>query len=81
MLDRLTPRLRHGLAWCSLGITSLLASCILLVVAADILISNAHIYTYQDVNLIPYNKVAVVLGTSKYQSDGRRNLYFQNRMF
>lgn len=37
-------------------------------------------YTYDRVDYIPYNRVAVVLGTSKYLSGGGLNGYFQNRI-
>lgn len=37
-------------------------------------------YTYDRVDDIPYNRVAVVLGTSKYLSGGGLNGYFQNRI-
>ena len=35
---------------------------------------------YSDVNLIPHNRVGVILGTSKYLSSGRLNLYFAHRI-
>ncbi len=37
-------------------------------------------YLYTDVSAIPYNKVGLVLGTSKYARNGRGNLYFQGRV-
>ncbi|MDR0334106.1 MAG: YdcF family protein [Dysgonamonadaceae bacterium] len=57
-----------------------------LVVVGMIVICNAIInkttekQVYSDVNLIPHNKVGVVLGTSKYLSSGRLNLYFVYRI-
>ena len=35
---------------------------------------------YQSVENIPYNKTALILGTSKHLSDGRTNLYYQYRI-
>lgn len=35
---------------------------------------------YTDVNKVPYNKVGVVLGTSKYAVGGRVNLYYKYRI-
>lgn len=35
---------------------------------------------YSDVNKIPYNKVGLLLGTSKFLADGRINLYYQYRI-
>lgn len=35
---------------------------------------------YESIEEVPYNKTALVLGTSKYLSDGRVNMYFHYRM-
>lgn len=35
---------------------------------------------YNDIEDIPFNKVGLLLGTSKKLDDGRRNLYFYNRI-
>ena len=35
---------------------------------------------YSDVNKVPYNKVGLLLGTSKFLADGRINLYYQYRI-
>jgi len=51
-----------------------------LLVTADILISRCESKTYDDINLIPSNDVAVVLGTTKTLSNGRTNLYFSYRI-
>ena len=42
--------------------------------------SNAKDYLYDDVTKIPYNDVALVLGTSKYGRVGGVNPYFKYRM-
>ena len=40
--------------------------------------TNESVYT--DVNLIPYNKVGLILGTSKYLRSGQKNMFFFNRI-
>jgi SanA protein len=62
------------------SLVSLLVLSALLVILADYLVSDMRKYSYQDAALIPYNKVAVVLGTSRFLSDGGRNEYFHNRI-
>lgn len=42
--------------------------------------SYADSYLYNDISSIPSNSVGILLGTSKKLSDGRKNLYFHNRM-
>jgi SanA protein len=37
-------------------------------------------YTYDSVDKIPHNHCAIVLGTSKYLSNGQENLYYLNRI-
>ncbi|MGL4354559.1 MULTISPECIES: SanA/YdcF family protein [Aeromonas] len=60
--------------------------CLLLVSAAMLLgysewtISDARHYTYDDVDAVPYNRVALVLGTSKYLIGGSPNHYFKYRI-
>ncbi len=75
-LATLTPLLR----WLLWSLFSLLGLSALLLLIADQVVSSAAQYTYDDASLIPYNKVAVILGTSKYLVDGRRNEYFANRI-
>lgn len=70
----------HPLRWLIWSLLSLLGLSALLLLIADHVVSNAAQYTYDDASLIPYNKVAVILGTSKYLVDGRRNEYFANRI-
>ena len=43
-------------------------------------VSDARHYTYDDVNAVPYNRVALVLGTSKYLIGGSPNHYFKYRI-
>ncbi|MBQ4679518.1 SanA/YdcF family protein [Aeromonas dhakensis] len=60
--------------------------CLLLASAAALLgysewtVSDARHYTYDDVNVVPYNRVALVLGTSKYLIGGSPNHYFKYRI-
>jgi SanA protein len=74
--------IRHSTAlkWLLAILVALLALAVLLVIIADQLVSETRKFTYQDANFIPYNKVAVILGTSKYLADGRPNQYFQHRI-
>lgn len=37
-------------------------------------------YLYDSVEAVPVNKVGLLLGTSKKLADGRKNMYFHNRM-
>ncbi|WP_421281433.1 SanA/YdcF family protein [Aeromonas taiwanensis] len=60
--------------------------CLLLAFAAALLgysewtVSDARHYTYDDVDAVPYNRVALVLGTSKYLIGGSPNHYFKYRI-
>ena len=52
-----------------------------IVIVCDTVINkstNESVYT--DVNLIPYNKVGLILGTSKYLRYGQKNMFFFNRI-
>lgn len=61
-------------------VISILVALFLLLWLANQVISHERQYTYDDVEKVPYNKVAVVLGTSKYLTSGGLNQYFQNRI-
>ncbi|MBR08657.1 MAG: protein SanA [Rickettsiales bacterium] len=53
----------------------------ILVIYSNHLIENAsHDKTYLESEKIPYNKVGLVLGTSKYLQNGNINLYFRYRI-
>lgn len=52
--------------------------CILIIYLLVSLYSKKYIYN--SIEEIPYNDVALVLGTSKYLYDGRVNMYFKFRM-
>ena len=54
---------------------------LLLVLLLDVWVSYiASDVVYESTEEIPYNKVGVVLGTSKYVANGRINLYYQHRI-
>ena len=74
--ERLRPVLR-GVGWVLAG---LLLGCLILVLVSDLMVEDQRQYTYDDVSLIPYNKVAVILGTSRFLADGSRNEYFWHRI-
>jgi SanA protein len=59
---------------------------LIIIIAASIYIpnfvitNNATQKTFSEVQFIPKNKVGIVLGTSKFMSDGSINLYYQYRL-
>lgn len=54
---------------------------VIMIFLADIVVNlSTDEYVYGDLSRIPYNKVGVLLGTSKYRSNGDKNLYFYNRI-
>jgi len=59
---------------------TLSAAVFLLLWFANQIISQQRPNTYDDIEKVPYNRVAVVLGTSKYLTEGGLNQYFQNRI-
>lgn len=52
----------------------------LIVIANIIVVSKSKSYIYKDVEDVPARKVGLVLGTSKYLSDGSQNYYFKYRI-
>ncbi len=72
-----TPRVRRNILRIA---TTLFVTLFLLLWLANQVISHERQFTYDEVDAIPYNKVAVVLGTSKYLTTGGLNQYFQNRI-
>jgi len=66
----------------------ILLTCLILLLAliamllgySEWIVSDARHYTHDHVEEVPYNRVAVVLGTSKYLSGGGPNHYFKNRI-
>ncbi len=66
----------------------ILLACLVLLLAliasllaySEWIVSDARHYTYDQVEQVPYNRVAVVLGTSKYLSGGGPNHYFKYRI-
>lgn len=58
-----------------------LCSLFVMVIMSNLVVScSTKKMVYQSVESIPYNKTALLLGTSKYLSDGRENLYYQYRI-
>lgn len=62
---------------CFVLLLALIAS---LLAYSEWIVSDARHYTYDQVEQVPYNRVAVVLGTSKYLSGGGPNHYFKYRI-
>lgn len=62
------------------GALFLSVTLFLLLWLANQVISQQRPYTYDELERVPYNRVAVVLGTSKYLTGGGLNQYFQNRI-
>ncbi|MEB8285417.1 YdcF family protein [Aeromonas veronii] len=58
----------------------LLALIAMLLGYSEWIVSDARHYTHDKVDEVPYNRVAVVLGTSKYLSGGGPNHYFRYRI-
>ena len=63
---------------------SLVIVCLLFVIAVtwvNVTITNTgNRYCYSSIDSIPHNHCALVLGTSKYLWNGKRNLYYTNRI-
>ena len=57
-----------------------LLSAVSLVCADKIIKSASKIYLYSDLIEIPYKKVGLVLGTTKFLKNGQINLYYQYRI-
>ena len=58
-----------------------LSALIVLTITSNLVVScSTKKMVYPSVESIPYNKTALLLGTSKYLSDGRKNLYYQYRI-
>ncbi|MGY3916270.1 SanA/YdcF family protein [Aeromonas australiensis] len=58
----------------------LLALIAILLGYSEWIVSDARHYTHDQVDKVPYNRVAVVLGTSTYLSGGGPNHYFKYRI-
>ena len=54
--------------------------CILVIYISDVLISKSSEFVYSTVDDIQYNKVGLVLGTSKYLKNSRINLFYKYRI-
>lgn len=55
--------------------------CLLFLIIANCWVNNyTKAFLFENVNKIPQKKCAMVLGTSKYLEDGRKNLFFEYRI-
>lgn len=62
-------------------LTVVFLGSLLLVIIANVLItSSTKKYIYSDLQLIPYNKVGLLLGTSKYSRTGGTNDHYKLRL-
>lgn len=63
------------------GLTcALLFSLAAILVSRQIIDTASEKKTFTDANLLPESNVALVLGCSRYLSNGRENLFFKNRI-
>ena len=58
----------------------LLFSLAALIVSDMVVKKSTQQFLYNNVETIPYNRVGLLLGTSKYLGSGRLNYYYQNRI-
>lgn len=58
----------------------LLFSLVALIFTDMVVKKSTQQFLYNNVETIPYNRVGLLLGTSKYLSNGRLNHYYQNRI-
>lgn len=61
-------------------ISGLIISFLFILISNNLVNSKSKDLIYSKVELIPYNKVGLLLGTSKYLKSGRLNLYFYFRI-
>ncbi|WP_265436471.1 SanA/YdcF family protein [Aeromonas media] len=77
---RTAPRMKKFAKILLACLCLLLASVAALLGYSEWTVSDARHYTYDDVEAVPYNRVALVLGTSKYLIGGSPNHYFKYRI-
>ncbi|MCF6183872.1 MAG: YdcF family protein [Bacteroidales bacterium] len=58
---------------------SILSVLFIFIISENIFKSNKRL-CYSDIEKIPYNKVGLLLGTSKYLKGGKQNLFYKNRI-
>ncbi len=55
--------------------------CLLAIIISNlIIVKNTDDYLYSEISEVSYNKVGLLLGTSKYVADGRQNLFYLYRI-
>ena len=65
----------------AISLIIIILSSIIAIISADkIITSKSKNYIYSDVLEIPYNKVGLVLGSSKFLQNGQINLYYKYRI-
>ena len=77
----LSYRLNKTIKYTLIFVVFVIASSLITIFSTDYIISkDAMNFTYNNVDSIPFNRVGVVLGTSKYLRRGFPNLYFKYRI-
>ncbi len=61
-------------------IAILLSSIGLIIICNNLIIQKSNPYIYDDIKLLPFNKVGLILGTSWNFRGGAPNTYFDNRI-
>ena len=60
------------------ALTVLLIGCV--IICDKIIDSATNDFVFDEIDNVPYNKVGLVLGTSKYLKSGQKNMYFAHRI-
>lgn len=76
----ISPILKHKQKWIRFSIFVFFFCSISIYIANRVIIQQTKDYLYDSVEKIPYNKVGLVLGTSKYLRGGGINPYFLYRI-
>ena len=61
-------------------VVSIIAVILFIITAHWIISSKSKDYVYNDIDIIPENKVGLLLGTSKYNAGGNINAYYKYRI-
>lgn len=77
LLLKIKTYLKQKKKWFLFSVSALV--CLLVFAYINISLQTKK-HLFSDVSTLPYNKVGLVLGTSKYIKGGSKNLYFSNRM-
>jgi len=63
-----------------ISVALILISVAAILICDSVIKNSSKDFLYNDVTSIPYNKVGLLLGTSKYTSNGYTNLYYKYRI-